>query len=96
MRILRVLFKCDVEFTPLSLLHFSPLDLHREVFLAHSIYHHIKHEHLECASNIKNFVDIQGIKIAIDYGKALLEHEFPRLFKDLYQTPEALPLVVSS
>ena len=34
--------------------------------------------------------DIQGIiKIAIDYGKALLEHEFPRLFKDLYQTPEA-------
>ena len=95
MRILRFLFKSDDEYTPLSLIHFTPRDQHREVFVAHSIYHHIKHEHLETAINIKKFEDIQCIiKIAIDYGKALIEHEFPSFYHGLYQTPDALPLVV--
>ena len=99
LRILRALFYSDISYTPLNLLHFSSLDLHVEVFIAHSIYHHLKHEHLPLVSCIKNFADLQKvIVVALAYGKDLLEHEFPKVYKDIYgfQTPDALSLVVSS
>ena len=97
MRILRHLFKCDDEFSPLSLMHFTPRDQHREVFLAHSIYHHIKHEHLESVINLTNFADIvEVMNIAISFGKSLIEHEFPVLYRELYGYIAPDAFVVSS
>ena len=85
MRILRALFHSDISYTPLNLIHFSPLDLHKEVFVAHSIYHHLKHEHISLVSSINNFVDLNRvISTAISFGRDLIEHEFPSLYKDLY------------
>ena len=78
MRILRSLFNSNDEYSPLSLMHFTPRDQHREVFVAHSIYHHLKNNHLALVSDINNSEILNDvITIAFDYGKALIEHEFP-------------------
>ena len=79
-RIIQLLFNYDDIYTPLELMHFSPTDRHREVYLMHYIYHHLKSEHLSLVKNVDSLSKVNRIfRICSAFGKALIQKDFPSL-----------------
>ena len=76
--IIQSLFKYYDIYAPMELMHFTPTDRHREVYIMHYIYHFLKAEHLTLVSNINSLNKVARIfKICFKYGESLILKDFP-------------------
>ena len=77
---MRLLFKYDDNYTPLQLMHLAHTDRHREVYIMHYIYHHMKSDHSRLVRSVSNrHILRKVILLSIKYGQALIEKDFPEL-----------------
>ena len=77
---MRTLFKYDDIYSPLQLMHLAHTDRHREVYIMHYIYHHLKTDHSRLVRSVSNRLFLQKvILLSIKYGQALIEKDFPEL-----------------
>ena len=80
------LFKSGGSFPLGELIHSTPQDCHREVYVACYIYHHFKNVHYRSVSNITKFAKLrQAIGTATLSGEALIAEDLPHLHSNLQE-----------